>query len=122
MARWLSFVDTVGVRDIRTRVAHPQSNGVVGRVHRTHRQEAPLGEATVDYDAAHGAFTRHVTCYNHQRPHTALGYLPPAVYYRGDPDAKLRERQRRLATAREARQAFWADRSTLPHGSDSYHK
>jgi len=119
---WRSFVDNVGIRDIRTRVAHPQSNGVVERVHRTHRQEALLGEATVDYHAAHGAFTRHVAFYNHQRPHTALRYLPPAVYYRGDPEAKLRERQLRLATAREARKAFWVDRSTHPHGSDPYHK
>jgi len=27
-----------------------------------------------------------------------------------------------LATAREARKAFWVDRSTHPHGSDPYHK
>ena len=119
---WLNFVDAVGVRDIRTRVAHPQSNGVVECVHRTHRQEALVGEATEDYHAAHGAFTRHVAFYNHQRPHTALRYLPPAVYYRGDPEAKLRERQLRLATALEARKAFWADRSTHPHGSNPYHK
>lgn len=91
---WRTFIAAVGIRDIRTGVAHPQSNGVVERVHRTHREEALLGEATVDYHAALGAFTRHVAFYNHQRPHTALRYLPPAIYYRGDPEAKLRVNRR----------------------------
>lgn len=119
---WRLFVAAVGIRDIRTRIAHPQSNGVVERVHRTHRREALVGEATEDYHAAHDAFTRHVAFYNHRRPHSALRYLPPVVFYRGDPQAKLRERELRLANALEARKAFWAHRSSLPHGSDPYHK
>lgn len=119
---WLSFVDAVGIGNIRTRVAHPQSNGVVERVHRTHRQEALVGEATQDYHAAHDAFTQHVAFYNDHRPHSALRYLPPAVYYRGDPEAKLRERRLRLATALAARQAYWAGHSTHPIGSDPYHR
>ena len=45
--------------------------------------------------------------YNHRRPHTALKYLCPADYYRGDPEARLTERERKLVQAVESRKAYW---------------
>ena len=41
---------------------------------------------------------------------SALKYLPPVVYYRGDPEAKLKEREQRLSTAATARKAYWEGR------------
>ncbi len=35
--------------------------------------------------------------YNQERPHSALSYPCPIDYYRGDPEARLAERRRRLA-------------------------
>jgi transposase InsO family protein len=107
-AEWRSLVLSSGIADIKTRVAHPQSNGVVERLHRTHREEANLDEEA-GYHAALKQFARWRGYYNHERPHSALRYLCPFDYYRGDPQARLAERREKLAAARAARAAFWQD-------------
>ena len=119
---WRTFVGAVGLTDIRTRVAHPQSNGRLERLHRTHREEALLGEATESYHAALDAFTRHAIFYNTVRPHTALNYLPPVVYYRGDPEEHRQARESKLARALEARRTFWSSRSSDLEDPDPYHR
>jgi len=43
----LTFVEGAGVTDIRTRVAHPQSNGRLEWLHRTHREKALTEEDLV---------------------------------------------------------------------------
>jgi transposase InsO family protein len=109
-AEWKGFVSAVGSRDIRTRVAHPESNGKVERLHRTHREEGLAGAELEDYHAGLRALARWTEYYNTERPHSALKYLPPVVYYRGDPEAKLREREARLAAKAATRAAYWEGR------------
>ena len=46
---WRRFIEAAGVTDIPTRVAHPQSNGIVERLHRTHREEGIPKELLTDY-------------------------------------------------------------------------
>src|SRR5262245_47022458 len=46
-----------------------------------------------------------VQWYNEERLHNALGYLPPVVVYRGNPEERKAERRRRLAQARHRRRA-----------------
>jgi transposase InsO family protein len=41
--------------------------------------------------------------YNEERLHAALGYMPPAVWHRGQPDEVRDERARRIAAARTNR-------------------
>lgn len=106
---WREFVKAAGVTDIKTRVEHPQSNGVVERLHRTQREEGLDAEALSDYYRALEAMTRWSQYYNHERPHSALKYLCPIDYYRGDPEARLVDRQRKLAEAVKARKDYWAD-------------
>jgi transposase InsO family protein len=106
-AEWRRFVEAAGVTDIPTRVAHPQSNGIAERLHRTHRQEGIPEELLTDYYAALDAMTNWDHYYNCVRPHSALQYLCPADYYRGDPDARLAGREAKLARAIEARRAYW---------------
>lgn len=105
---WRAFVKGAGVTDIKTRVAHPQSNGLIERLHRTHREEGLDEEALSDYYRALAAMAGWSRFYNHERPHSALKYLCPVDYYRGDPEARLAERQRKLIQAVEARKAYWA--------------
>jgi putative transposase len=105
---WRRFVQGAGVTDVKTRVAHPQSNGVVERVHRTHREEGLDEETLSDYYRAVEGMTGWVCYYNYDRPHTALKYLCPNDYYRGDPEARLAERQQKLVEAAEVRKAYWA--------------
>jgi putative transposase len=106
---WRTFVTLAGAGDIRTRVAHPESNGRLERLHRTHREEGLIGEDLTDY--AHGvdALTRWHHYYNHHRPHSALRYLRPVDYYRGDPEGRLAERTQKLQRALMARQIYWKD-------------
>ena len=106
-AEWRSLIQATGVVDIKTRVAHPQSNGVVERLHRTHREEAGLDQDGSYHDAL-DRFARWNRYYNHERPHSALNYLCPFDYYRGDPEVRMTERRRKLAAAQETRTVYWS--------------
>lgn len=106
-AEWRTFVRGAGVTDIPTRVAHPESNGRLERLHRTHREEGLSAEALADYYRALDAMTGWRHYYNQERPHSALRYLCPVDYYRGNPEARLAEREEKLARAVAARAAYW---------------
>ena len=45
--------------------------------------------------------------YNYKRPHSALRYLRPVDYYRGDPAARLAEREQKMTQALAARKQYW---------------
>jgi transposase InsO family protein len=94
---WRVFVEGAGLTDIKTRIAHPESNGRLEQIHRMHRQEGLTEEALEAYHQALEAMTSWSDYYNYRRPHTALKYLCPADYYRGDPQARLAEREQKLA-------------------------
>ena len=108
-AEWRTFVEGAGVTDIPTRVAHPQSNGVVERLHRTHREEGLPAEVLAGYYQALGTMAGWSDYYNYHRPHSALGYLRPVDYYRGDPATRLAGRQQKLAQAVADRKAYWQE-------------
>ena len=106
-AEWQAFVKGAEVTPIKTRVAHPQSNGRLERLHRTHREEGLSEEILSDYYQALDVMTEWSHFYNTKRPHSALKYLRPMDYYRGNPDVRLAERERKLMQAAKARQAHW---------------
>jgi putative transposase len=110
---WRAFVETVGVTDIKTRVAHPQSNGRVERLHRTHRAEGLLTADLSDYYHALEAMASWGQYYNQERPHAALRYLCPLDYYRGDPAARLAERTEKLIQAARSRASYWQSYSNV---------
>jgi putative transposase len=107
---WRTFVTLAGAGDIRTRVAHPESNGRLERLHRTHREEGLVGEDLTEYAQGVAALTRWHEYYNRYRPHSALRYLRPVDYYRGDPEARLAERRQKLQHGLTVRQTYWKDR------------
>lgn len=57
-AEWRAFVAGAELVDIKTRLAHPESNGRLERLHRTHREEGLVGDATSDYFQAVDALAR----------------------------------------------------------------
>jgi len=120
-AEWHRFVTSAGVTDIKTRVAHPQSNGRLERLHRTHREEGLSDEDQTSYYAACDGMTRWGSYYNTERPHSSLGYLYPVDYYRGDPVARLAKRQEKLAEAFVLRQAYWQTVSSVKGQDDPSH-
>ena len=110
---WRRFVEAAGVTDIRTRVAHPESNGRVERLHRTQREEGLTEDDLTSYYRALDGMTRWSHYYNYRRSHSALKYLRPVDYYRGDPAARLAEREQKLVQALEARQSYWKAHSDV---------
>lgn len=101
----LEFRDLVrrfALQHIRIRTYHPESNGVVERFHRSTREALSASPLTNLGQVREliGAWVRH---YNEERLHAALGYLPPAEYYRGDPVARQAARQAKLERGRQAR-------------------
>lgn len=113
---WRNFVKGSGITDIKTRIAHPESNGRLERLHRTHREEGLTEEALTGYYTALDAMERWGEYYNYKRPHSAIKYLVPADYYRGDPDARISERKEKLGQAVEMRQAYWQRQSAGDQG------
>ena len=80
----------------------PEENGIIERSNRTLR-EALEGEALSDLWQAREVIGRIINWYNTERLHSALGYLRPIDYYRGDPAALHEQRHRKIAQARHQR-------------------
>jgi putative transposase len=80
----------------------PEENGLIERMHRTLREELE-GEELTNLLAAEKVFGRIVRRYNEERLHSALGYLAPRDYYRGNPSERYAARRTKLAQARHHR-------------------
>lgn len=104
---WADFVSCRGLPSIRTRVAHPESNGLIERLHRTHRAEALVDTELWTLEQARREMSRWVGVYNNLRPHSSLHGLPPVVYYLGDPEAARAQREHYVLAAAEARAYYW---------------
>jgi putative transposase len=90
---------------IRIRTYHPESNGKLGRFHRSTRDE--LGEVELgNLSRAREIIGRWVHYYNSRRLHASLNYLPPAEYWAGEPRKRMEERKRKLEEGRARREAI----------------
>ncbi len=65
--------------------------------------EALDGEELTNYLEATEVDGKVITWYNQERLHSALGFLRPVDYYRGDPEALQAARRVKLAHARHRR-------------------
>ena len=73
-------------------------------------------EALTGYYAALDAMERWDDYYNYKRPHSAICYLVPVDYYRGDPDSRIAERKEKLVQAVESRKAYWQRENARDQG------
>lgn len=80
----------------------PEENGVIERWHRT-LDEAYEGKEANNLFDGREVIDKIVWWYNEERLHSALNYLRPVDYYRGEPDKLLEERRRKLIQARQRR-------------------
>lgn len=92
-----------GLAHRRIRPHCPEDNAIVERGIRTLKELA--GDEFGDNGAAEREIGLAVGYYNHERRHSALYYLRPIDYYRGEPAVLLEERRRRMAAARAERKA-----------------
>ena len=91
-----------GLGHHRIRPHCPEENGLIERAHRTLREELE-GEELKNLLQAEGVLKKITRRYNEERLHSALGFLRPVDYYRGDPAARYGERQQKLQEARHRR-------------------
>lgn len=80
----------------------PEENGVMERANRTFR-EALEGEELENYLQAQAVLKRIIRWYNEERLHSALDYLRPVDYYRGNPKQFAEARRQKLREARHRR-------------------
>jgi putative transposase len=91
-----------GLTQQRIKPHCPEENGLQERSNRTIR-EALEGEELTDPLEAERILARIIRYYNDTRLHSALGFLRPVDYYRGDPKAMHEARRQKLAQARHRR-------------------
>ncbi|MCB9503064.1 MAG: IS3 family transposase [Deferribacteres bacterium] len=91
------------LKEIKIRIAHPESNGAIERFHRSLREEA-IGEDIPQnkYDAI-DTIASWVTYYNEQRLHAGLLYLKPVNFLNGEQDKLLAIRRKKLIKAARIR-------------------
>lgn len=109
---WKAFVRFHEIRDVRTRVSHPESNGLIERLHRTHRREALVCTDDWSVERANQEMHDWARIYNWERPHGSLQGLPPVVYHYGEPDAALAQREAYVRASVEARTDYWRRNET----------
>ena len=108
-----------GLNHQRIKPHCPEENGVVERSNRTIREHLD-GEDLKNLVQAQGVLGRIIRRYNEERLHSALGYLPPIEYYRGDPKSKHEARRKKLAQARHRRRErnLNLEQGTLPYAAE----
>lgn len=80
----------------------PEENGVMERANRTLREKLDELELT-SRSEAEDALTAIIWNYNNERLHSALGFKPPATFYRGNPAEVDANRLLKLRQARHHR-------------------
>jgi putative transposase len=80
----------------------PEENGIMERANRTVREALEDTELENRFQAE-DALKAIIDHYNHERLHSALGFLRPVDYYCGDPPRLHEARRRKLAQARHRR-------------------
>jgi transposase InsO family protein len=74
---WRAEQAQLGIKHSRTRPRRPQTNGKVERLNRTLLEEWAYRRLYTSERARRAALSGWLHHYNHHRPHTALGNLPP---------------------------------------------
>jgi transposase InsO family protein len=74
---WRDVCSELGIKPKRTRPYRPQTNGKIERFHRTLNDGWAFSRHYSSESARRSALPAWLHFYNHHRPHTAIGKLPP---------------------------------------------
>lgn len=97
------YLRECGLKQVRTSVYYPQSNGKIERFHGTIKSEAIRKQSYLSIEDARRQIDQYVQYYNEERLHSALYYLTPKEVIEGKMDQRLAERQQKLDQASEKR-------------------
>jgi putative transposase len=112
-------LDEHGLSHRRIKPHCPEENGTMERANRT-IDEALEGEELKNYHDGVKVLEKIIGWYNGRRLHSALGFLRPVDYYRGDPEEMYAVRRQKLAQARHRRREknLQLRQPTLPFTSE----
>ena len=102
------FIRVSGMTHVKTSPWYPQSNGpLVGgkleRYHKTIKGACIRPQTPLSLEDARRIVARFVEHYNHQRLHSAIGYITPFDKLQGHAETILAQREAKLAAARATR-------------------
>jgi putative transposase len=106
------FIRLAGMTHVRTSPYYPQSNGKLERWHQTLKVTTIRPRAPSSLAEARRMVAAFVTYYNHERLHSAIGFVTPADKLAGREQAIWDARDQKLETARAQRRAHWHPTST----------
>lgn len=102
-----AFIRLAGMTHVRTSPYYPQSNGKLERYHQTLKVTTIRPKAPGSLDEARRVVAAFVQYYNHERLHSAIGFITPADTLVGRADAIWASRDQKLESARARRRALW---------------
>jgi transposase InsO family protein len=76
---WQTTCDELGITAKKTRPYRPQTNGKIERFHRTMADGWAFSRLYASESARRNALPAWIHHYNHHRPHTAIGKVPPVT-------------------------------------------
>ncbi len=97
------FIRICGMTHVRTSPYYPQSNGKLERYHRTIKATCIRPGTPLSLDDARRLVQSFVEHYNHERLHSAIGYVAPADRLHGLDALIFQQRDHKLEAARERR-------------------
>jgi transposase InsO family protein len=99
------FIRISGMTHVKTSPYYPQSNGKLERYHRTVKGGCLRVKTPLSLEDAQRIVMKFVAYYNHERLHSAIGYITPKDKLEGRAETIQVSRDAKLAAAREARKA-----------------
>jgi len=99
------FIRISGMTHVKTSPYYPQSNGKLERYHKTIKGACIRVKTPLSLEDAQRIVTEFVSYYNHERLHSAIGYVTPKDKLEGRAEIIQAARDAKLAAAREARKA-----------------
>ena len=105
------FIRVSGMTHVRTSPYYPQSNGKLERWHQTLKVTTIRPGAPASLDEARRLVQGFVEYYNHERLHSAIGFITPADMLAGRAEVIWAARDEKLEQARERRRALWRESS-----------
>ena len=106
------FIRLAGMTHVRTSPYYPQSNGKMERWYQTLKVTTIRPTPPESLEDAQRLVTAFVSYYNHQRLHSAIGFVTPADLLAGRAEAIWATRDQKLEAARARRRVQWQGHST----------